>query len=663
MTIESSKDNKRQFTRYKKQTDCEIQLGDVTYTGKVVDYSDGISILTKDNPDFVKGAHAEIMILENKLTLKGEIVWTQNLGYHIKAGFRRLCDLRGSFHYYRLSDILLGISRSGRTGVLLVTTGATVRKIFIKEGSKLFASSSNTDDRLGAYLLRKGIINQLEFTQASNVVSASGQRMETVLISLGYLKDSELDKLVQEQIEGIILGLFNLEDGYFEFIEGPPPPNEPITLQVSTANLIYNGIKQINNFVLIKKMCPSLDAVCTLADDLTEISKAFDFEDIDNQILSLVDGSNSVKKILALSPTPNFETLKILVTFISIGLIHVREEDETPGSIPLDLFFDSPFEEEPEKPADQSMENSEVILVPEPEVPEQMILEPSAMHNTAEAITNKTSTDGDEGSKNEEEIIIAKEKRQTEKMALAEVRAQEEMEAIERLQEEAKLRQKAKMQLSEIIINEHDAIRSEPVISEPVVPAVTTAETTALDIAASEARIKEAEVRARQAEERARAAEIRARDAEERALMAEAADTSNNKKVVPHVLPGEISSLPPKAPFPKQETTYIEPEESEIDIFPITPKKIYKTTPDKSGKVLKPAMTVLLVAIALGTAVFFLSDRFDSDKSTPDITDIAQKVAEPPVTSTSVETTFVISRKNSPYPGYHKEALAKFLNE
>ncbi len=71
------------------------------------------------------------------------------------------------------------------------------------------------------YLLTQGKITLEEYNQASYLVEKTGQRLGQVLIDLGYLKPDDLALSVQQQMEEIIISLFNIDEGKFEFKEGP----------------------------------------------------------------------------------------------------------------------------------------------------------------------------------------------------------------------------------------------------------------------------------------------------------------------------------------------------------------------------------------------------------------------------------------------------------
>ena len=269
------KDDERCFMRYGGNFPCELKIGREMYKGKVFDFSDGVGAVLESEvlPELEKGTPAYIKVPDFDVEFEAEIAWITGSGGQLKVGFRRIENFRGNLKHYRLPDVLTGISRSKKTGIIEITSGSTVKKIYIEKGDKIFAASNNEDDRLGEYLLKKGTITIEEFEQASYLIAKNGDRLGKVLIDLAYLTPTELFQAVQDQIEEIILSLFSIEEGTFEFKEGPLPTNEVITLKISSANLIFKGIKKIENFVQVKKMCPSAETVLNISQIPVDIFK------------------------------------------------------------------------------------------------------------------------------------------------------------------------------------------------------------------------------------------------------------------------------------------------------------------------------------------------------------------------------------------------------
>ncbi len=339
---------------------CEIRLGPDMFRGVVIDFSpEGVGVLMNNESQIVTGALADVKLLDYDIELKSKIVWAEELGYHVRIGFRNLGSMNGKLKHYKLADVLIAISRSKKTGTLEITTGSITKKIYILNGSKIFAASTNTKDRLGEYLVKQGKITPVELKEADALVSRKGQRLGKILLDLGYLKEADLYKAVQNQVEGIIISLFNIEEGLFEFKEGPLPSEEPITLQISSANLIYKGIKQINNVTFVQKMCPPLYTILNISQSPLAMFRALTLEHSDKLIFSHINGINSLQKVISLSPLTKFETIKTIITFLSVGIIHIKDDYEEPAELPYEVIFS---ESEEETVIEESKDLEEIIM-------------------------------------------------------------------------------------------------------------------------------------------------------------------------------------------------------------------------------------------------------------------------------------------------------------
>ena len=239
---------KRNFRRYKCNSPCEIKLDKETFKGTLVDYAEGVNVVTENIQQLVPGVKVIIDAPELDLVFDAEIVWIRESDDNRKLGLKRLEKFKGSLREFHLPEILIGYQRSPKTGILEVTSGSIVKKIYIKNGDMIFSASNDEDDRLGALLLKKNWITFEQYRQASALLKQTGERFGNILVELGYLTSKELSVAVQHQIEEIIISLFTVEQGTFEFLECPLPSEEVITLRISAANIIYQGIQNMNNF-------------------------------------------------------------------------------------------------------------------------------------------------------------------------------------------------------------------------------------------------------------------------------------------------------------------------------------------------------------------------------------------------------------------------------
>jgi len=327
-----SKDRRR-FKRYKFISEYEFSIGGKSFKASIDNYGlGGLCLSSKEISSLTLGAIIDIKIKDLNIDTQGKVVWAKKTGTVLKIGVEKSL-ISGRLRYFPLSDVLLDLQRSEKTGVLEMRNGPVCKKIYIKNGDMIFAASNLEEDRLGEVLLRAGRITLEQYTQSVDAMKKTGKRHGTALVELGHLKPKELIGAVTHQVEEILLSLFQWEDGEFGFIEGPLPTEEVITLKISAANLIYRGTKRINNFTYIKRACPPPDAILYYSADPLNLFQDIKLEEKDKGIFSLVDGSRKMEDILSLSPLDNFQTLKTLYSLLSARIIEVREKAPTKDEI------------------------------------------------------------------------------------------------------------------------------------------------------------------------------------------------------------------------------------------------------------------------------------------------------------------------------------------
>ena len=321
--------DKRDFKRYNCKTECEIRIDADVYRGVVVDYSDGLGIITEKNPVLKNGAEADIRMLNSGEEIKGKVVWVREAGDDIRVGFKRVGNLKGNLKDFKHIDLLMGLQRGTRTGTLEIVSGSVIKKIYIKNGDMIFASSNLIDDRLGEWLVKKGRISVEQFNLATQRLLETGEKLGKVLFDMSCMSPHELYQAVRQQVTDIILSIFDIEEGDFEFREGSLSEENLVTLVISAANIIYRGMKRIKSYNYIKQMFPSPDDVLAVSQQPANIFQSISLDDRDKEILHSMNGQDPVCKLLALFPDNDFETLKTISAFLSIGIVTIKSQDET----------------------------------------------------------------------------------------------------------------------------------------------------------------------------------------------------------------------------------------------------------------------------------------------------------------------------------------------
>lgn len=251
--------------------------------------------------------------------------------------------LTGSIKDVSLVKLLVSLNRNRKTGTLSLRGPVFTKKIYIHAGNAVFASSTYEDDRLGEMLLKADKITVEQYDKSVEILKSSKKRQGAILVELGYLTPKDLFWGVKYQVKEIIHSMFLMEDATYEFAEGEIPHQEVITLKMSMGNLIYDGVRKIENWTRIRNEMPDTDSVLRLSTDPLSLFQGIELSPQDKKILSLIDGRRTIKEVIEHSWMGSFEVLKILYVLWSTGIIeqataireepaeaeHAREEQET----------------------------------------------------------------------------------------------------------------------------------------------------------------------------------------------------------------------------------------------------------------------------------------------------------------------------------------------
>ncbi|OGW38874.1 MAG: hypothetical protein A2Y97_12155 [Nitrospirae bacterium RBG_13_39_12] len=316
--------DRRLFKRYRHKADFYIIIEGDSFKASTIDFSlSGLCIFIEGIPPLKMNSVIDLKIEDMDLDIQARVVWLQKTDSNLIVGLEKM-SFSGLLRFYKLPDILLDMQRSDITGVLEFINGPIHKRIYIKNGTMVFATSNQEEDRFEEILLRNGKITSDHYYQIG-ILKKEGKSLGKVLVELGYLNPKELIWAVKHQAEEIILSLFRWEDGKVSFIEGSLPA-EAITLKLSAASLIYRGIKRINISEYFKNICPTMDSILSYSIDPLNLFQDIKFPEADMNILSLIDGSLTFKEVLSISPYSNFQTTKILCALLSTRMIETKGE-------------------------------------------------------------------------------------------------------------------------------------------------------------------------------------------------------------------------------------------------------------------------------------------------------------------------------------------------
>jgi uncharacterized protein DUF4388 len=227
--------------------------------------------------------------------------------------------IRGEIETSSVPELLRSLLGSGETGVLTLRSGDLTKSIYIQQGRVVYAASNNADERLGESLVMRGKITARQFLEASKLIRP-GRRLGGILVEMEALDPEDLIPAVEQQVRDILMELFDWTHGEYELVIKDMDPDQVLSLNISTENLILEGIRRSRSFSQVIRGIGDIDAVLVPTGN-TEILYKLDLTAEEQEILSHVNGRATVEQICDVSYLSNFETSRILWALKVLGVV------------------------------------------------------------------------------------------------------------------------------------------------------------------------------------------------------------------------------------------------------------------------------------------------------------------------------------------------------
>ena len=236
--------------------------------------------------------------------------------------------LSGDIKQMTIPWLFQGIRARSGTGTAVFdyiqdqTAKKVVKKVYFKDGDITFAASNLQEDWLGRSLVRAGKLTEQQCMASEELVPKTGRKQGAILVELGFLTPQALVEGVKFQVKRIILTLFSLRMGSYSFVEAPLPMADIIPLQMSTGNVILEGVTSLE-WQAIRKSLPAPTAIVRPATDPSCLFQDASLTDEQRTVFSFIDGKRSIEEICGLSGVGDFNALKALYLLLALRMAEI----------------------------------------------------------------------------------------------------------------------------------------------------------------------------------------------------------------------------------------------------------------------------------------------------------------------------------------------------
>jgi hypothetical protein len=237
-------------------------------------------------------------------------------------GLSQAASFRSSLDDIPLVGLLYALFSNAQTGVATVRSPDAFKEVFFKEGWIVSARTSKSEERLGNFLLRKGLFTASNLDEIAVQAQQSGERLGTFLVKGGLLSEKELFELLDFQVKEILFDLFTWKGGEFFYSERAVGEDD-VVVSYTPLDIALFAARSGLDFATFRRMIPNNKIIFRIPPYI-ERDKARVIVELDANerfIFSLIDGNRNIDQMIKFSGDDEVFVINILYRLVLMGLV------------------------------------------------------------------------------------------------------------------------------------------------------------------------------------------------------------------------------------------------------------------------------------------------------------------------------------------------------
>jgi len=284
-------------------------------------------------------------------------------------------EIRGDFRERPFPEVLAEIFRWKGTGALLLRRDKVKKIAYFRDGQPLSIKSNLLSECLGRVMVGERIISEAECEESIRRMKATHRRQGAILIEMGSISPHNLVYALNLQLRMKLFEVFAWDHGEYRFNPRIAPPAETVNLEMSTAAVIYEGVRRHFDIGRLRQVLADADDFY-LHRSNNPTYPLFDASLGEEELLLLqsIDGLRTVADLRAMELLSPLDTDRLIYAMKCAGLIELKGASpaEAPHSsaaprAPATTAQESgPAERAPEEPPDASGDAELIAEAPDP---------------------------------------------------------------------------------------------------------------------------------------------------------------------------------------------------------------------------------------------------------------------------------------------------------
>ncbi len=149
----------------------------------------------------------------------------------------------GPMHRLRTPSLYLRIARERWTGKLRATTSTLAKEFYFDHGTPRFSHSNLKTDLYGNFLVRQGVVADVDVMKALEKVQAPHTHLGQVLVEAGAMTEAQRVETLAGHLRSRLLETLGWRTGWYEFYEGILPPRDETVSKLALGPTIMDGLR------------------------------------------------------------------------------------------------------------------------------------------------------------------------------------------------------------------------------------------------------------------------------------------------------------------------------------------------------------------------------------------------------------------------------------
>lgn len=251
--------------------------------------------------------------------------------------------LYGDLTAMPVKDLIIYLGNKRATGALELTRGNVEKKLSLREGAVINASSNIPREYLGQFLINLGHITEDQFTKAHQTQKETGVFLGKILVMIGATTEEAVRTSLSLKFRETLLDAFSWSDGSFRFeTSEPPTATDGVELQIDLLDIHREAEFRETAWTAIRAAFPSGGLRLEL--DETKLPTRPLPGSLDERICTLIKAGNTIDEILLALHATDFLLYQRLYALYRLEAVRPREaSDEEPAELDLDEPLDEPI--------------------------------------------------------------------------------------------------------------------------------------------------------------------------------------------------------------------------------------------------------------------------------------------------------------------------------